>query len=158
MDAKVMVVTHSLLNQAILPEADRLSNSALPVVKDLIDLNVHLVQLPDVVGFYQHFMKRTLVPEDFTSPEFEQYVKRTLVPYVDQVMSMVKQGATFLGVLSYRGDTTQRIEPHSSPVMLELFRLFDRNCMLTPYYEISSQLTPEESDLVISDVMEVLGL
>ena len=73
-------------------------------------------------------------------------------------MARVKKGGTFLGVLSYGADDSQRVEPESSPIMLSLFRLFDRNCMLTPYFEIPEHLDAEAHSLVIADVVESLGI
>ena len=42
--------------------------------------------------------------------------------------------------------------------MIELFRLFDRNCMLTPYYEIKENLPPEEMELIISEIAVSLNI
>jgi hypothetical protein len=155
---KIIVVTHSILNQDSLPEDKRLVSGPLPVVSDFVDLGINIVQIPDVVKFYTLFVERPLEESDYLTEEFKSYTKRLLVPYVDQVMEKVKEGYEFLGVLSYRGDAGQRMEPETSPVMLELFRLFDRNCMATPYYEIGENLDPSELNLLISDIAEVLGV
>lgn len=158
MSRKIIVVTHSILNQDSLPEDKRLVSGPLPVVSDLVDLGVNIVQIPDVVKFYTLFVERPLEESDYLTDEFKNYTKRLLVPYVDQVMEKVKEGYEFLGVLSYRGDDGHKMEPETSPVMLELFRLFDRNCMATPYYEIGENLDPSELNLLISDIAEVLGV
>lgn len=158
MTNKIIVTAHSIMNQSSLPEDKRLSSGALPLVSDLVSLGLNIVQIPDVEKFYSLYVKRSSEDKE-TSPEsFESYTKRTLVPYVEQVMEKVKSGDEFVGVLTYRGDETQRMEPETSPVMLELFRLFDRNCMATPYYEIGENLEPEEMDLLISDIIETLGI
>jgi hypothetical protein len=146
------------MNQSSLPEDKRLSNGALPLVSDLVSLGLNIVQIPDVEKFYSLYVKRSSEDKETTPESFESYTKRTLVPYVEQVMEKVKSGDEFVGVLTYRGDETQRMEPETSPVMLELFRLFDRNCMATPYYEIGENLEPEEMDLSISDIIETLGI
>lgn len=158
MSRKIIVVTHSILNQDSLPEDKRLVSGPLPVVSDFVDLGINIVQIPDVVKFYTLFVERPLEESDYLTEEFKSYTKRLLVPYVDQVMEKVKEGYEFLGVLSYRGDAGHRMEPETSPVMLELFRLFDRNCMATPYYEIGENLDPSELNLLISDIAEVLGV
>ena len=90
--------------------------------------------------------------------DYGKYIKRSLTPLVNEVMERVKNGSIFLGVLSYQGDDTQRVEPETSPIMIELFRLFDRNCMLTPYFEISDKISQEEMELVISDIVLSLGI
>ncbi len=128
------------------------------MVSDLAALGLNIVQIPDVEKFYSLYVKRSSEDKETASESFEAYVKRTLVPYVEQVMEKVKSGDEFAGVLTYRGDETQRMEPETSPVMLELFRLFDRNCMATPYYEIGENLEPEEMDLLISEIIETLGI
>lgn len=158
MTNKIIVVAHSILNQSSLPEDKRISTGALPLVSDLVALGLDIVQIPDVQKFYSLYEKRSSEDKETASESFEGYVKRTLVPYVEQVMEKVKSGEEFVGVLTYRGDETQRMEPETSPVMLELFRLFDRNCMATPYYEISENLEPEEMDLLISEIIETLGI
>ena len=158
MTNKIIVVAHSIMNQSSLPEDKRLSNGALPLVSDLVSLGLNIVQIPDVEKFYSLYVKRSSEDKKTTPESFESYAKRTLVPYVEQVMEKVKSGDEFVGVLTYRGDETQRMEPETSPVMLELFRLFDRNCMATPYYEIGENLEPEEMDLSISDIIETLGI
>ncbi len=158
MTNKIIVVAHSIMNQSSLPEDKRLSNGALPLVSDLVSLGLNIVQIPDVEKFYSLYVKRSSEDKETTPESFESYAKRTLVPYVEQVMEKVKSGDEFVGVLTYRGDETQRMEPETSPVMLELFRLFDRNCMATPYYEIGENLEPEEMDLSISDIIETLGI
>jgi hypothetical protein len=158
MTNKIIVVAHSILNQSSLPEDKRISNGALPLVSDLAALGLNIVQIPDVEKFYSLYVKRSSEDKETASESCEAYVKRTLVPYVEQVMEKVKSGDEFAGVLTYRGDETQRMEPETSPVMLELFRLFDRNCMATPYYEIGENLEPEEMDLLISEIIETLGI
>ncbi|MBW8382478.1 MAG: hypothetical protein K0M69_08180 [Youngiibacter sp.] len=158
MTNKIIVVAHSIMNQSSLPEDKRLSNGALPLVSDLVSLGLNIVQIPDVEKFYSLYVKRSSEDKETTPESFESYTKRTLVPYVEQVMEKVKSGDEFVGVLTYRGDETQRMEPETSPVMLELFRLFDRNCMATPYYEIGENLEPQEMDLSISDIIETLGI
>ena len=158
MNDNIIVLTHSILDQGSLPEQRRLSQGALPVVSDLNDLNINLVSLPNVEKHYELFIERDLTKEDLVSEEYAKYIKAHLVPLVHEVMARVKKGGTFLGVLSYGADDSQRVEPESSPIMLSLFRLFDRNCMLTPYYEIPEHLDAEAHSLVIADVVESLGI
>lgn len=155
---KILVVTSSILDQGVLPQEKQISQGPLPVVKDLIDLNINLIALPNIEKHYALYrMKKSEsggLKEDF----YAQYIKSHLVPLVNEVMERVRAGSTFLGVLSYGADESQRVEPKSSPIMIELFRLFDRNCMLTPYYEIRENLTSEEMDLIISDIAETLRI
>ena len=158
MNDNIIVVTHSILDQGALPEQRRLSPGALPVVSDLNDLNINLVSLPNLEKHYELFIERELTKEDLASEEYAKYIKSHLVALVHEVMARVKKGGTFLGVLSYGADDSQRVEPESSPIMLSLFRLFDRNCMLTPYFEIPEHLDAEAHSLVIADVVESLGI
>ncbi|NLB20847.1 MAG: hypothetical protein GX829_08540 [Clostridium sp.] len=158
MNDNIIVVTHSILDQGALPEQRRLSQGALPVVSDLNDLNINLVSLPNLEKHYELFIERELTKEDLASEEYAKYIKSHLVALVHEVMARVKKGGTFLGVLSYGADDSQRVEPESSPIMLSLFRLFDRNCMLTPYFEIPEHLDAEAHSLVIADVVESLGI
>lgn len=157
MTKKIIVVAHSILNQSSLPEEKRLAG-ALPLVSDLVSLGLNIIQIPDVDKFYSLYIKRSSEDKESAPESFEAYAKRTLVPYVEQVMEKVKSGDEFVGVLTYRGDETQRMEPETSPAMLELFRLFDRNCMATPYFEIGENLDPEEMDLLISEIIETLRI
>ena len=155
---KILVVTSSILDQGSLPEDKQTSKGPLPVVKDLIDLNINLIALPNIEKQYALYRKK--ISESGGSDEdfYLKYIKSHLVPLVNEVMERVRAGSTFLGVLSYGADESQRVEPKSSPIMIELFRLFDRNCMLTPYYEIRENLPPEEMDLIISDIAETLRI
>lgn len=158
MNEQIIVLTHSILDQGSLPEERRLSQGVLPVVNDLADLNINLISLPHLKKHYELYIERELTKEDLASEEYAKYIKSHLVPIVHEVMARVKRGATFLGVLSYGGDDSQRVEPESSPIMLSLFRLFDRNCMLTPYFEIPEHLNEDDHDLIISDIVETLGI
>lgn len=158
MEDKILVVTHSILDQGMLPEEKRFGQGPLPVIRDLIDLSVNLVVLPNIEKQYALFMKDQVERTTGISEDYDKYIKRSLAPLVNEVMERVKNGSTFLGVLSYAGDDTQRVEPETSPIMIELFRLFDRNCMLTPYFEISDKISQEEMELVISDIVLSLGI
>lgn len=158
MNENIIVVTHSILDQGSLPEDRRKSQGPLAVVSDLIDLNINLVSLPNLEKHYELYLKRDLTKEDLTSDDYEKYIRSHLIPIVHEVMARVKKGATFLGVLSYSGDDSQRVEPQSSEIMISLFRLFDRNCMLTPYFEISEHLDEEAEALIISDIVDTLGI
>lgn len=155
---KILVITSSILDQGALPQEKRTSQGPLPVVKDLIDLNINLIALPNIEKQYAQYRKK--ISESGGSDEdfYEKYIKSHLAPLVNEVMERVRSGGTFLGVLSYGADASQRVEPETSPIMIELFRLFDRNCMLTPYYEIRENLPPEEMDLVISDIADILRI
>lgn len=152
---QILVVTASILDQSMLEKEHQYGPGPLPVVKDLVDLGINLVVLPKIDEYYALYKKEQ--PED-TLVDYDKYVKRTLVPLVNSVMARVKTGSTFLGVLSYQGDKNQAVEPETSKVMIELFRLFDRNCMLTPYFEIKENLTEEEMELIISDIAMSLGI
>lgn len=152
MQEKILVVTHSILDQNSLPANRRSGDGPLGVVKDLVDLKVNLIQVPNVEKHYSLFLKQALTEEDQNSDDYKAYIKRALVPLVNEVMDRVKDQATFLGILSYAGDDSQKVEPESTPIMLELFRLFDRRCMLTPYFEISENLSEEDLNLVISEI------
>ena len=156
MDKKIMVVTHSILNQLALAEDKRLTEGPIPVIKDLTDLNVQLVQIPNIDNYYSLKLEREITEEDRNTEEFKEYTRQFILPLVNDVMDHVKKGAKFLGVLSYRGDNTQSVEPQNSPIMVEVFRLFDRKCMITPYYEIKEKLSAEDIDLLITDVMDAL--
>ncbi|NLC65683.1 MAG: hypothetical protein GX752_01920 [Clostridium sp.] len=156
MDKKIMVVTHSILNQLALAEDKRLTEGPIPVIKDLTDLNVQLVQIPNIDNYYSLKLEREITEEDRNTEEFKEYTRQFILPLVNDVMDHVKKGAKFLGVLSYRGDNTQSVEPQNSPIMVEVFRLFDRKCMITPYYEIKENLSAEDIDLLITDVMDAL--
>lgn len=156
MDNKIMVVTHSVLNQLSLNEDRRLSKGPIPVIKDLIDLNVQLIQIPNIDNYYSLKLEREITDEDRNSEEFKDYARQFILPLVNDVMDKVKKGAKFLGVLSYRGDDTQAVEPQNTPIMVEVFRLFDRKCMITPYYEIKENLSDDEINLLITDVMDAL--
>jgi len=101
---------------------------------------------------------KDITKEDFSEESYQKYIKSHLAPLVNEVMERVRNGATFLGILSYDADKTQRVEPETSPIMIELFRLFDRNCMLTPYFEIKENLPPEEMDLIISEIAVSLSI
>lgn len=158
MQEKILVVTHSVLDQNALPAERRITEGPLPVVKDLVDLRINLIQVPDIEESYASYLKRELLDEDKTSEEYLSYIKRALVPLISSVMDRVKKGATFYGVLSYGGDDSQRVEPETSLIMIELFRLFDRRCMLTPYYEISENISVEDLELVISEISVALAL
>ncbi len=158
MNEKIIVLTHSILDQGSLPKERRRRPGPLPVVADLVDLNINLISLPHLDKHYELFMKRGLTSEDLTSDDYAKYIKSHLIPVVHEVMERVKKGSTFLGVLSYGGDDSQRVEPESSPIMISLFRLFDRNCMLTPYFEIPEHLDEEAESLIISDIIDVLGI
>lgn len=158
MKDKILVVTHSILDQGTLPEEKRSGMGPLPVVKDLIDLSVNLVVLPNIEKHYALYQKDQAKNTADAEIEYGDYIKRSLAPLVNEVMARVKDGSTFLGVLSYGADPSQRVEPETSPIMIELFRLFDRNCMLTPYYEIRDNMTKEEMELVISDIALSLGI
>lgn len=158
MEDKILVVTHSILDQGMLPEEHRFGQGPLPVVRDLIDLSVNLVVLPNIEKQYALFQKDQEDRDTGLGEEYEKYIKRSLAPLVNEVMERVRNGSTFLGVLSYNGDASQRVEPETSTIMIELFRLFDRNCMLTPYFEISDRLNEEEMDLIISDIVLALGM
>jgi len=152
MQEKILVLTHSILDQDALPAERRRGDGPLAVVKDLVDLKVNLILIPNIEKHYSLFLKQALTDEDLNSDDYKAYIKRALVPVVNEVMDRVKNQASFLGILSYGGDDSQRVEPESSAIMLELFRLFDRRCMLTPYYEISENLSEEDLDLVISEI------
>lgn len=156
MDNKIMVVTHSIFNQLALDEDRRISKGPIPVIKDLTDLNVQLIQIPNIDNYYSLKLEREINAEDRNTEEFKEYARQFILPLVNDVMDKVKKGAKFLGVLSYRGDDTQSVEPQNSPIMVEVFRLFDRKCMITPYYEIKENLSDEEIDLLITDVMDAL--
>ena len=158
MQEKILVVTHSILDQCSLSPERRITEGPLSVVKDFVDLHLNLIQVPDVERGYASYLKRKLTDEDKISEDYLAYIKRALVPLVSTVMDRVKEGATFYGVLSYGGDDSQRVEPETSPIMIELFRLFDRRCMLTPYYEISEKISNEDLELVISDISVALAL
>ncbi len=158
MNEKIIVVTHSILDQGSLPEERRKGQGPLSVLTDLTDLNVNLVSLPNLEKHYEFYVQRALTKEDLASDDYAKYIKSHLVPIVHEVMERVKKGATFLGVLSFSGDDSQRVEPESSLIMISLFRLFDRNCMLTPYFEISEHLDEEAESLIISDIIETLGI
>lgn len=158
MQEKILVVTHSILDQNSLPPERRISEGPISVVKDLVDLHLNLFQVPDVERGYASFLKRELTEADKSTEEYHTYIKKALVPLVSTVMDRVKKGATFYGVLSYSGDDSQRVEPETSLVMIELFRLFDRRCMLTPYYEISEKISEEDLELVISEISVALLL
>ena len=158
MQEKILVVTHSILDQNALPVERRITEGPLSVVKDFVDLQINLIQVPDIEGSYASYLKRELTDEDKTSEDYLAYIKRALVPLISSVMDRVKKGATFYGVLSYGGDDSQRVEPETSPIMIELFRLFDRRCMLTPYYEISEKISKEDLELVISEISVALAL
>lgn len=158
MQEKILVVTHSVLDQNALPAERRINDGPLSVVKDFVDLQINLIQVPDIEGGYASYLKRELTDEDKTSEDYLAYIKRALVPLISSVMDRVKKGATFYGVLSYSGDDSQRVEPETSPIMIELFRLFDRRCMLTPYYEISEKISKEDLELVISEISVALAL
>ena len=158
MQEKILVVTHSVLDQNALPAERRINEGPLSVVKDFVDLQINLIQVPDIKGGYASYLKRELTDEDKTSEDYLAYIKRALVPLISSVMDRVKKGATFYGVLSYSGDDSQRVEPETSPIMIELFRLFDRRCMLTPYYEISEKISKEDLELVISEISVALAL
>ena len=155
---KILVVTHSVLDQNALPAKRRISDGPLTVVKDLVDLKINLIQIPDIEKNYASYLKRELTVADQSSEEYFAYIKRALVPLVSSVMDRVKTGATFYGVLSYGGDDSQRVEPETSAIMIELFRLFDRRCMLTPYYEISEKISKDDLELVISEISVALAL
>jgi len=155
---KILVVTHSILDQCSLPAERRITEGPLSVVKDFVDLHINLIQVPDVERSYTSYIKRNLTDEDKASEDYFAYIKRALVPLVSCLMDRVKEDATFYGVLSYGGDDSQRVEPESSPIMIELFRLFDRRCMLTPYYEISEKISKEDLELVISEISVALAL
>ena len=148
MEDKILVITHSILDQGMLPAEKRFGMGPLPVVKDLMDLSVNLVAVPNVEKQYALFQKDQIQRNTGVEEDYGKYIKRRLTPLV----------SIFLGVLSYQGDDTQRVEPETSPVMIELFRLFDRNCMLTPYFEISDKISQEEMELVISDIVLSLGI
>ncbi|MGB4590253.1 MAG: hypothetical protein WBI17_13640 [Clostridiaceae bacterium] len=158
MQEKILVVTHSILDQNSLSAERRVTEGALSVVKDLVDLHINLIQVPDIENNYASYLKRELTDEDKTSQEYLAYIKRALVPLVNGVMDRVKKNALFYGVLSYGGDDSQRVEPETSPIMIELFRLFDRKCMLTPYYEINEMISNEDLELAISDISVALAL
>lgn len=158
MQEKILVVTHSILDQNALPVERRITEGPLSVVKDFVDLQINLIQVPDIEGSYASYLKRELTLEDKTSEDYLAYIKRALVPLISSVMDRVKKGANFYGVLSYGGDDSQRVEPETSPIMIELFRLFDRRCMLTPYYEISEKISKEDLELVISEISVALAL
>lgn len=158
MNENIIVVTHSILDQGSLPEERRKGQGPLAVINDLTDLNINLVSLPNLEKHYQLYLKRDLNNEDLVSEDYDKYIRSHLIPIVHEVMARVKKGATFLGVLSYGGDDSQRVEPESSLIMISLFRLFDRNCMLTPYFEISEHLDEEAEALIISDIVETFGI
>ena len=158
MEDKILVITHSILDQGMLPAEKRFGMGPLPVVKDLMDLSVNLVAVPNVEKQYALFQKDQIQRNTGVEEDYGKYIKRSLTPLVNEIMERVKNGSIFLGVLSYQGDDTQRVEPETSPVMIELFRLFDRNCMLTPYFEISDKISQEEMELVISDIVLSLGI
>lgn len=158
MQEKILVVTHSILDQNALPVERRITEGPLSLVKDFVDLQINLIQVPDIEGSYASYLKRELTLEDKTSEDYLAYIKRALVPLISSVMDRVKKSATFYGVLSYGGDDSQRVEPETSPIMIELFRLFDRRCMLTPYFEISEKISKEDLELVISEISVALVL
>lgn len=157
MEDKILVITSSILDQGALPGEKRTAQGPLPVVSDLIDLGVNLIQVPNLSKHFELYRK-DITKEDFSEEAYQKYIKSHLVPLVNEVMERVRNGATFLGILSYGADETQRVEPESSPIMIELFRLFDRNCMLTPYYEIRENLPPEEMELIISEIAVSLSI
>lgn len=155
---KILVVTSSILDQGVLPQKKQISQGPLPVVKDLMDLHINLIALPNIEKHYALYQKKISESGEKDEDFYLKYIKTHLVPLVNEVMDRVRAGSTFLGVLSYGAQDSQRVEPTSSPIMIELFRLFDRNCMLTPYYEIRENLTSEEMDLIISDIAETLSI
>lgn len=157
MEDKILVITSSILDQGALPESRRAGHGPLSVVSDLIDLGVNLVPVPNISKHFDLYRK-DITKEEYTEEAYQKYIKSHLVPLVNEVMERVRNGATFLGILSYGADETQRVEPESSPIMIELFRLFDRNCMLTPYYEIKENLPPEEMELIISEIAVSLSI
>ncbi|MFH5836841.1 hypothetical protein ACHAL6_12285 [Proteiniclasticum sp. C24MP] len=157
MEDKILVITSSMLDQGVLPKEKQTAQGPLPVVADLIDLGINLVPVPNIQKHFELFRK-DVTKEDFSEEAYQKYIKSHLVPLVNEVMERVRNGATFLGILSYGADESQRVEPESSPIMIELFRLFDRNCMLTPYYEIKENLPAEEMELIISEIAVSLSI
>jgi len=155
---KILVITSSILDQGVLPQEKQNSQGPLPVVKDLIDLGINLIALPNIEKHYALYRKKLSETGEPCEDFYLKYIKSHLVPLVNEVMERVRAGSTFLGVLSYGADESQRVEPKSSPIMIELFRLFDRNCMLTPYYEIRENLPAEEMELIISEIAETLRI
>ncbi|HSR04407.1 MAG TPA: hypothetical protein VLM88_07495 [Proteiniclasticum sp.] len=157
MKDKILVITSSILDQGSLSKENETSHGPLPVVSDLISLNINLIPVPNIEKHFELYRK-DITKEDFSEESYQKYIKSHLVPLVNEVMERVRNGATFLGILSYDADKSQRVEPETSPIMIELFRLFDRNCMLTPYFEIKENLPPEEMDLIISEIAVSLSI
>lgn len=158
MEDRILVVTSSILDQGSLPSDKFTSHGPLPVVRDLMDLGINLILVPNIQKQFELYEKHQEAKNQGTKPDYERYIRTYLTPLVSEVMDRVKKGSTFLGILSYAADETQRVEPITSPIMIELFRLFDRNCMLTPYFEIKENLSPQEMDLIISDIAVSLGI
>lgn len=158
MEDRILVITNSILDQGSLPEGKFTSHGPLPVVRDLMDLGINLIPVPNLEKQYELYEKNQKAKNQGAPVEYEKYLRSRLAPLVSEVMDRVKKGSTFLGILSYAADETQRVEPETSAIMIELFRLFDRNCMLTPYFEIKENLSPSEMDLIISDIAVSLGI
>ena len=57
MNEKIIVVTHSVLDQGSLPKERRRRQGPLPVVADLADLNINLVSLPHLEKHYELFIQ-----------------------------------------------------------------------------------------------------
>jgi len=157
MEDRILVITSSILDQGSLSNENQTSHGPLSVISDLIALNINLVPVPNIEKHFELYRK-DITKEDFSEESYQKYIKSHLAPLVNEVMERVRNGATFLGILSYGADKTQRVEPETSPIMIELFRLFDRNCILTPYFEIKENLPPEEMELIISEIAVSLNI
>ena len=100
MEDKILVITSSILDQGALPENRRAGHGPLSVVSDLIDLGVNLVPVPNISKHFDLYRK-DITKEEYTEEAYQKYIKSHLVPLVNEVMERVRNGATFLGILSY---------------------------------------------------------
>lgn len=100
---KIVLVSHCLLNVNSKVESLSLYQGAHPIIKDLMDLNYGIVQLPCPEMSIYGLARWGHVKEQFDHPFFRKQCKNMFEPFLFQIQEYISRGYEIRAILSVEG-------------------------------------------------------
>lgn len=136
---KVILVSHCILNQNAVISGWARAKGAFPVVKQLVDAGVGIIQLPCPELIFKGLCRPPLTYEGYNTEEYRTLCRDLLVPYWKQITGYLENGYSLLGVIGIHNSPTCSVTGQRGVFMEELFALCEKQGIPLAFAEV-----PEE--------------
>ena len=133
---RIMITAHCILNQNAVLEGWGRARGAFPIVSELVERGIGVIQLPCPEFIYYGLDRKPLEYEDYNFAEYRKLCYELALPVIAQLKEYLSNGYTFIGVFGIYNSPTCSISEKRGVYMEELYKLLEKEGIKAPYIEV----------------------